>query len=56
MSTVVSANETDFVIANDQVKGRQIVARKIYQSGELIFEEQPLVSAQFEWNKLYKYS
>ncbi|CAF3005973.1 unnamed protein product [Rotaria socialis] len=56
MSTVISTNETDFVIANDQVKGRQIIAKRIYQSGELIFHEQPLVSAQFEWNKLYKYS
>ncbi|CAF0901701.1 unnamed protein product [Adineta ricciae] len=38
------------------LQGRQIIAKRNYQQGELIFEEQPLVLAQFEWNKLYKYS
>ncbi|CAF3852019.1 unnamed protein product [Rotaria sp. Silwood1] len=55
MSTITSTNETNFVIDNDEVKGRQIISKRIYQCGELIFQEQPLVLAQFEWNKLYKY-
>ncbi|UJR09677.1 hypothetical protein I4U23_013911 [Adineta vaga] len=56
MASLATTNENDYTIAIDQIKGRQIIARRHYQLGELIFEEQPLVLAQFEWNKLYKYS
>jgi len=52
----MSTGNEDFHIGFDSIKGRQIVAKRIYQTGELIFEEQPLVVSQFEWNKLYKYA
>jgi hypothetical protein len=45
-----------WIILISSKQGRQIISKRIYQSGELIFEEQPLILAQFEWNKLYKYS
>lgn len=37
-------------------QGRQIISKRISQAGDLIFEDQPLVLAQFEWNKAYKYA
>jgi len=32
-----------------------LVAYKPIEAGETIFEEDPFVSCQFAWNKLYKY-
>ncbi|XP_051894558.1 histone-lysine N-trimethyltransferase SMYD5 isoform X1 [Pristis pectinata] len=36
-------------------KGKGLFATKAIRKGETIFVEQPLVSAQFLWNALYKY-
>ncbi|KAH9520079.1 SET and MYND domain-containing protein 5 [Bulinus truncatus] len=37
------------------MKGKGLFARKSLQKGDVIFEEKPLVSAQFSWNELYNY-
>ncbi|XP_041057438.1 SET and MYND domain-containing protein 5 isoform X1 [Carcharodon carcharias] len=37
------------------VKGKGLFASKDIRKGETIFVEQPIVSAQFLWNALYKY-
>ncbi|XP_041346653.1 SET and MYND domain-containing protein 5-like, partial [Gigantopelta aegis] len=36
-------------------KGRGLFSKTSFEKGEVIFEEKPLVSAQFSWNELYKY-
>lgn len=36
-------------------KGKGLLAAKEFREGEALFEEQPLVCAQFSWNALYKY-
>jgi hypothetical protein len=36
-------------------QGRSIFSTKSVQPDETIFEEKPLVSCQFSWNKAYKY-
>ncbi|KAK2192875.1 hypothetical protein NP493_21g07016 [Ridgeia piscesae] len=37
-------------------KGRALFASRDHAEGESLFEETPIVSAQFLWNKLYKYA
>lgn len=37
-------------------KGRGLFAKRCFQVGEVVLTEQPLVSSQFLWNALYKYS
>lgn len=39
----------------DSMKGKGLYARRSFKSGEDLFEEKPLVCAQFLWNQLYKY-
>lgn len=36
-------------------QGRGLVAAHGFKKGDVLFEEKPLVSAQFSWNELYKY-
>ncbi|KAI8793254.1 SET and MYND domain-containing protein 5 [Biomphalaria glabrata] len=43
------------IINISAIKGKGLFARKNLKKGETIFEEKPLVSAQFSWNELYKY-
>ncbi|KAI5740179.1 hypothetical protein M8J76_001256 [Diaphorina citri] len=38
-----------------ELKGRGLFAKKAYKKGDLIFEEKPLVCAQFSWNTAYGY-
>ncbi|KAL1461426.1 hypothetical protein WDU94_013326 [Cyamophila willieti] len=38
-----------------ELKGRGLFAKKAYKKGDLIFEESPLVCAQFSWNVAYGY-
>uniref|UniRef100_A0A8D8WG37 SET and MYND domain-containing protein 5 n=1 Tax=Cacopsylla melanoneura TaxID=428564 RepID=A0A8D8WG37_9HEMI len=38
-----------------ELKGRGLFAKKAYKKGDLIFEESPLVCAQFSWNTTYGY-
>jgi hypothetical protein len=37
------------------IKGRSLIATKNYSENDVILEEKPLISAQFSWNKTYKY-
>lgn len=37
------------------LRGRGLVAVRSLVAGELLFEESPLISCQFSWNKLYGY-
>ena len=37
-------------------QGRGLFASKEFKTGDVIFEEAPLVSCQFAWNELYRYS
>ena len=37
-------------------QGRGLFASKEFKKGDVIFEEAPLVSCQFAWNELYRYS
>ncbi|KAI3351564.1 hypothetical protein L3Q82_020402 [Scortum barcoo] len=39
----------------DNIKGKGLFAKRSIKKGDVIFREQPLVSAQFLWNALYKY-
>ncbi|CAM9461953.1 unnamed protein product [Lampetra planeri] len=39
----------------DSGKGRGLVARRRIRKGDVLFSEQPAVSAQFLWNEHYKY-
>ncbi|CAB0036575.1 unnamed protein product [Trichogramma brassicae] len=41
-------------IVNDEI-GKGLFATKYYKEGDVIFEENPLVSCQFAWNQDYKY-
>ncbi|XP_076861994.1 protein-lysine N-trimethyltransferase SMYD5 [Brachyhypopomus gauderio] len=50
---IVNCVEVRFI---DKVKGKGLFAKKPFKKGEAIFTERPLVSAQFLWNALYKYS
>ncbi|CAL1526150.1 unnamed protein product [Lymnaea stagnalis] len=43
------------VINISKTKGKGLLGNTIFQKGDVIFEEKPLVSAQFSWNELYKY-
>lgn len=36
-------------------KGRSMIARRPFKTGETIFEEEPFVSCQFSWNQAYGY-
>ena len=36
-------------------QGKGLFATRDYAEGEIIFTEQPLVSAQFAWNAAYRY-
>ena len=38
------------------LQGRGLFASRQFSKGEIIFEEAPLVSCQFAWNELYKYT
>ncbi|RXG60893.1 SET and MYND domain-containing protein 5 [Armadillidium vulgare] len=57
------ARSKDSTIANsdfkisfiDEIKGKGLFATRNYLEGEIIFEEEPLVSCQFLWNKAYGY-
>lgn len=40
----------------DPSKGNGLFAKRQIKSGETIFEENPLVSAQFSWNAAYGYN
>ncbi|RXG62403.1 SET and MYND domain-containing protein 5 [Armadillidium vulgare] len=47
---------SDFKISFiDEIKGKGLFATRNYLEGEIIFEEEPLVSCQFLWNKAYGY-
>ena len=37
-------------------QGRALFASRDYAEGDSLFEETPIVCAQFPWNQLYKYS
>lgn len=37
-------------------KGRGLVAQKSFKKSDFIFEESPLICAQFAWNMRYKYT
>uniref|UniRef100_A0A8C2Z6B0 Protein-lysine N-trimethyltransferase SMYD5 n=1 Tax=Cyclopterus lumpus TaxID=8103 RepID=A0A8C2Z6B0_CYCLU len=39
----------------NNVKGKGLFAKKSIKKGDALFLERPLVSAQFQWNALYKY-
>ncbi|XP_059173107.1 histone-lysine N-trimethyltransferase SMYD5-like [Physella acuta] len=43
------------VIHMSDSKGRGLVSCNSFQKGDTLFEEKPLVCAQFSWNELYKY-
>lgn len=36
-------------------KNRSLVAKKSFTVDDVLFKEQPIVSAQFAWNKFYRY-
>ena len=36
-------------------QGRALFAKRDFEEGEILFEEKPIVSCQFAWNKFYKY-
>lgn len=38
------------------LQGRGLYAKTHIKSGDVIFEETPIVSCQFSWNELYKYT
>ena len=42
-------------IVNLPSKGRAMIAKRHIKKGELILSEIPLVSAQHDWNRFYKY-
>ncbi|BFY98011.1 hypothetical protein BsWGS_01051 [Bradybaena similaris] len=43
------------VVNISELKGRGLVAAHGFKKGDVLFEEKPLVCAQFSWNELYKY-
>uniref|UniRef100_A0A0K8TT51 Protein-lysine N-trimethyltransferase SMYD5 n=1 Tax=Tabanus bromius TaxID=304241 RepID=A0A0K8TT51_TABBR len=45
-----------FEIMDLPEKGRSMIARKHFKTGEVIFEEEPFVSCQFSWNTAYGYA
>ncbi|XP_062903248.1 histone-lysine N-trimethyltransferase SMYD5 [Mobula hypostoma] len=49
------AAESRLEVREVGAKGKGLFATKVIRKGETIFVEQPLVSAQFLWNALYKY-
>ncbi|XP_069140242.1 histone-lysine N-trimethyltransferase SMYD5-like [Argopecten irradians] len=40
----------------DDTKGKGLFAVKDIKKGDVLFEERPIVSSQFLWNELYKYT
>ena len=40
---------------SDDNKGKALFAKRSFTKREIIFQEEPLVSAQFLWNSEYKY-
>ncbi|XP_078668531.1 protein-lysine N-trimethyltransferase SMYD5-like isoform X1 [Branchiostoma floridae x Branchiostoma belcheri] len=43
-------------IVQDPVKGKCLHATRSFKQGEIIFREKPVVSCQFLWNAMYKYT
>ncbi len=39
----------------DVKKNRSLIAKKSFSPEDVIFKEQPIVSAQFAWNRMYQY-
>ncbi|OTF78084.1 SET and MYND domain-containing protein (SMYD)-like protein [Euroglyphus maynei] len=48
-------NSVKFSINHDAIKGRCLIATETIHTGEIIFEELPLVCSQFLWNAECKY-
>ncbi|KAH9424413.1 SET and MYND domain-containing protein 5 [Dermatophagoides pteronyssinus] len=48
-------NNQKFSINHDPIKGRCLIANETIYTGEIIFEELPLVCSQFLWNAECKY-
>ena len=52
-----AASDTHFSIKQvNPEKGKGLFANKIFEEGEVIFEEKPLVCSQFLWNAMYNYT
>ncbi|KAL5022319.1 hypothetical protein ScPMuIL_001474 [Solemya velum] len=51
-----TTNENVEVREIDYQKGRGLFSNKAFKKEDIIFEEEPLVCAQFVWNKFYHYT
>lgn len=45
----------EFLLTNINLQGKGLFATKKYDQGDVILEEDPLVSCQFAWNAAYRY-